>query len=404
VSVRRIRDSEALSREFTKVSTESVWRQLLVRAPDESSRRPEYVEVTLVVGLAVLAGLPTKIPAIFGRSLIPLERDALIYLENASLFVLPSVAVYLIWKRSLSLQFSLTAAAVFILAALLVNLHPTRYPHDTTVPTAAHLPIALILFLGVRYSGPSWKRASARLDFVRFAGEVFIYSVLLGLGGLVLIGVSVTTFEFIDITCFVANWIALFGGGALPVVAAHLVERKKGRLENIGPMLARIFSPLFLVVFLSLLAAMVVPHRAPAQDIELLIWFDLLLALVLALTLYTTSARDAEEPRRLWDVLTPALLVVAFVVNGIALFGIISRLLECGLTPTGWRPLGKTSYSSSLCRFSQSPILGSSESAFATSRSWKRRCDICLPIPVIGKPLHEAAPSLKVRPMVSESR
>jgi hypothetical protein len=341
LSVRRMGDTEALSNEFAKVSTESLWRQLLVPAADEPSRRRERTEVLLVIGLAILAGLLGKIPALFGWSIV--EEDALVYVKNAFLFALPSVAVYLIWKRSLSLRFMVAAAAVFVAAALLVNLYPSYDPHDTTVLIAVHLPIALLLFLGVLYGGPGWKKAGTRLDYVRFAGEVFIYSVLIGLGGAVLVAVSIVTFEFIeiDISAFVANWVVVFGACGLLVVAAYLVERKKGRIETIAPVLARIFTPLFLVVFLSLLLAMLVTGRTPSEDREMLIWFDLLLALVLALTLYTMSARDAEEPRRLWDVVTLALVVVALVVDGIALAGIASRLAEFGITANRLAALGE---------------------------------------------------------------
>jgi hypothetical protein len=195
----------------------------------------------------------------------------------------------------------------------------------------------------VLYGGPGWKKAGTRLDFVRFVGEVFIYSVLIGLGGLVLIGLSIVMFEFvdIDITTFIVNWVAVFGTGALLVVASYLVERKKGRIETIAPVLARIFTPLFLAVLLSLLVAMLVTGRAPSEDRELLIWFDLILVLVLGLTLYTMSARDAEEPRRLWDVVTLALVIVALVVDGVALAGIASRLAEYGVTPNRVAALGE---------------------------------------------------------------
>ena len=199
------------------------------------------------------------------------------------------MAIYLIWKRSLSLRFILMAATVFVAAALLVNLYPSHDPHDTAVLIAVHLPIALLLLIGILYGGPGWRKAGTRLDFVRFAGEVFIYSVLLGLGGAVLIGVSVGVFQFveIDIESFIVNWVVVFGGCALLVVAAYLVERKKGRIETIAPVLARIFTPLLLVVLVSLLLAILITGRAPSEDRELLIWFDLLLALVLGMTLYT---------------------------------------------------------------------------------------------------------------------
>jgi hypothetical protein len=198
------------------------------------------------------------------------------------------------------------------------------------------------MLLAVLYGGPGWRKSGNRLDFVRFAGEVFIYSVLIALGGVVLVGVSVGVFQFvdIDIESFVVNWVVVFGGCGLLVVAAYLVERKKGRIETIAPVLARIFTPLLLLVLVSLLLAILVTGRAPAEDRELLIWFDLLLALVLGMTLYTMSARDAEEPTDLWDVMVLALIIVALVVDGVALSGIISRLAEYGVSPNRLAALG----------------------------------------------------------------
>ena len=341
VSIRRMGDAQALSHEYAKISTESVWRQLLVPAPDESARRRQRVEVGIVVGLAFLAGLLGKIPALFGYGSV--ELHTLLYLKNAALFSLPSVAIYLIWKRSLSLPFVLVAAAAFAAGALLVNLYPSRAPHHTAGLIAVHLPIALLLFLGVLYGGPGWRRSGVRLDFVRFAGEVFIYSVLIGLGGLVLIVVAQTMFGFVGIAidAFVVNWAALFGLCGVLVVASYLVERKKGLIESIAPVLARIFAPLFLAVLVGLIVAIIVTGRTPSQDRELLIWFDLLLALVLVLALYTMGARDAEEPAGLWDAMILALLLVALAANGIALSGIVARLSTYGFSANRTAALGE---------------------------------------------------------------
>lgn len=340
ISVRRMGDSEALSNEFAKVTTESLWRQLFVPAPDEVSRGRQRTEVIVVLGLAILAGLLGKIPALFGYEID--DAHALVYLKNASLFAFSPVAIYLIWKRSLSLRFIVSAAAVLVAAALLVNLYPSYDPHHTAVLTALHLPIALLLLGAVLYGGPGWRKTATRLDYVRFAGEVFIYAVLICLGGLVLIAVSVQVFSFvgINIESFIVNWVVVFGGCAVTVVAAFLVERKMGRIESIAPVLAQIFTPLLLVVLVGLLAAMVVTGRAPSQDRELLIWFDLLLALSVGMTLYSMSARDAEKPSGLSDVLLLALAVAALVVDGVAMSGIISRLAEYGASPNKLAALG----------------------------------------------------------------
>ncbi len=214
VAVRRLGDAESLSREFAKVSPETVWQQLFVPASLESARRRRRNELLLVIGLALSAGVLGKVPALFGAGVT--EAHALLYLKNAFLIALPSVAVYLLWKRSLSLRFWGLAAFVFAGAALIVNLYPDRSPHDTARLMGIHLPIALVLFSGVLYGGPGWRRTGVRLDFVRFVGEVFIYAVLLGLGGVALVGVSIALFGLIDVNLehFVANWAAIFGGGS----------------------------------------------------------------------------------------------------------------------------------------------------------------------------------------------
>ena len=340
VSVRRMGDTEALSDEFAKVTTESLWRQLLVPAPDEASRRRQRTEVILVIGLAILAGLLAKIPALFGWEMN--DDNAFIYLKNASLFALPSVAIYLIWKRSLPLRFMLLAAAVFVAAALLVNLYPSYDPHHTAVLIAVHLPIALLLLLGVLYGGPGWRKTGTRLDFVRFAGEVFIYSVLIGLGGAVLIGVSVGVFQFveIDIETFIVNWVVMFGGCALLVVAAYLVERKKGRIESIAPVLARTLHP-------AAPGGSCQPARGHAGDRQGTIGGPGVAHLVRSdpglghgCDALRHERPRRREPRNLWDVLVLALVVVALVVDGVALSGIISRLAEYGVSANRLAALG----------------------------------------------------------------
>lgn len=340
VSVRRMGDTEALGDEFAKVSTESVWRQLLVPAADLVAQRRQRTEMLVVLGLALLAGLLGKLPAFLGYG--PTDENLPLYMENLSLFILPSVAIYLIWRRSLGLGFILATGAVLIGAGLLVNLYPSRMPHDTTILIGLHLPVALLLLMGVLYGGPGWRSTGVRLDFVRFAGEVFIYSVLIALGGGVLIAVSVGAFQLlqVDIERVTTDWIVVFGGCALLVVAAYLVERKKGRIEAIAPVLARIFTPLLFGVLVILLVAIIVTGCAPAEDRDLLIWFDALLALVLGMTLYTMSARDAEEDKSFWDGMVLALVVVALIVDTIALAGIASRLAEYGATPNRLSALG----------------------------------------------------------------
>jgi len=341
ISIRRMGDAEALHDEYAKVSTESVWRQLLVPADDEQARRRHRIEIAVVLVLALFGGLLGKIPALFGHPVV--EESALLYARNAALFALPPVAVYLIWKRALSVRFIAATALTFAAFALAVNLYPSYSPYHTEALSVIHIPIALLLLMMALYAGPGWRRPSLRLDFVRFAGEVFIYSVLLALGGMVLIGVAGAMFTLvdIDITPLIVNWIAVFGGCGVAVVAAYLVEKKKGAIETIAPVLARIFTPLFALLLLGLIVTMALTGKGPSADRDLLIMFDIVLALVLGLVLYTMSARDIEKAPDWWDGVVLSLVVLALIADAVALSGIVGRLATYGLSPNKAAALGE---------------------------------------------------------------
>jgi len=91
-------------------------------------------------------------------------------------------------------------------------------------------------------------------------------------------------------------------------------------------------------VFLGTLLA---TGRGLATQRELLIIFDLLLALVLGLLLYAMSARDPGAPPGLFDVMQILLLVSALAVDAVALWSIAARIGEFGATPNRIAALGE---------------------------------------------------------------
>ena len=356
IAIRRLGDISIIHDEFAKISTEDIWKHLLVPSHNPVTARRERKELGLVVGLTLLAGLLSKIPALLGFG--DAEQLPLILAKNAALFACFPVAIYFIWKRSLPLVRSISVLGLFVLSAAVVNLYPSYEPYHTTVLTIIHLPIALLFLLLYFYGGPSarhtgWQDTNTRLNFVRFMGEAFIYVILIGMGGLVLIFLIVGTFELvgIDASPFIISWVAPFGFFGLFPVAAYIVSKKKHLIESIAPILAKIFTPLFLIALMSLIVAFLMTPGKAIEDREMLIWFDLILAFVLALTLYTMSAKDLHDSpghdRRLltWDtlgdILTLALIVSALIIDGIALFGIIMRLTASGFTPNKSAALGE---------------------------------------------------------------
>ncbi len=112
VAVKRMGSLDALSREFAREHSERLWKQLVV-APDaaDESGKSTRTETLVVLGLAVAAALAIKVPSLFGLRLG--GGDEPFYARNASLFVLPLLTAYFVWKRGLGAVTRPVAGAAF---------------------------------------------------------------------------------------------------------------------------------------------------------------------------------------------------------------------------------------------------------------------------------------------------
>jgi hypothetical protein len=343
VAVKRMGGLDALSREFAREHSDRLWKQLVMApdagvAPAATTRR----ETVVVVSLAVAAAAAIKLPALFGLQLVDGGNEPF-YARNISLFVLPLLTAYFAWKRQLNAKTAGGLALAFAAAAVFANVYPFGPESHTGVLAVLHLPIALWLAVGVAYAGGRWFAGGARMDFVRFSGELFIYYVLIALGGGVLTAFTLMMFEAIGITVewLAGNWIVPCGAMGAVVIASWLVEAKQSVVENMAPVLTRLFTPLFTVVLLVFLATMAWTGSPIRVEREVLIAFDLLLALVVGLVLYAASARDPQAPADLFDVLQLLLVTTALVVDAVALAAIAARISEFGFTPNRMAALGE---------------------------------------------------------------
>ncbi|MFN7983453.1 MAG: permease prefix domain 1-containing protein [Vicinamibacterales bacterium] len=352
VAVKRMGNLDAITREFARTHSERLWKQLVVAADDrDEGVQGSSKEPFIVLGLAVAAALATKVPALFGHHINPDEEAPAFYLRNASLFALPMLTLYFIWKRGWNALNALWFALPFLAAAVLVNVYPwtaspvggsPRVP-DTEVLTTLHLPIALWLVIGIAYVRDRWRSDTGRMDFVRFSGELAIYYVLIALGGFVFILFTFMMFRAIELNAawFVAGWVIPCGAAGAVIVGSWLVEAKQSVIENMAPVLTRLFTPLFTLLLLAFLATMMWTGHPIDVKREVLIGFDLLLALVMGLALYAASARAPEAPPDLFDRLQLLLVTSALVVDVVALAAMASRISEFGFTPNRVAALGE---------------------------------------------------------------
>jgi hypothetical protein len=257
--------------------------------------------------------------------------------------VLPFLTIYFAWKRRLETRTLCWLAAAFAAAGVFVNVYPFAQASTTEVLMALHLPIALWLVVGIAYTGGRWSKVDSRMDFIRFSGELFIYYVLIALGGGVLTGFMAMIFQAIGINVgpFIGAWLLPCGAAGAVLVASWLVEAKQSVIENMAPMLTRLFTPMFAVMLIMFLGTLLWTGRGIDVTRDVLIAFDLLLVVVIGLLLYSASARDPQSPPDTFDVVQVVLVVSALLADAVALWAIAARITEFGFTPNRVAALGE---------------------------------------------------------------
>lgn len=342
ISVKRLGNVNAISNEYSKINMTAFWKHLLVEQTDKVSERNNHRNIALVVLFSLLAGTLAKIPELFGYHLTDPVYN-LFYLKNLSLFILPLIALYFLITRKLNWKCGAVTLGIFCLSAVVINLYPSFAPNSTEILTVIHLPILLWLIVGIVYIGKGWRESKGRMDFLRFTGEAIIYGGLVFCGIIALgmfIQVIFSTIK-INIFWFDEEYLFVYGGCAAAMVAVYLVEAKKSIVENFAPILAKIFSPLFLISMVAFLIAMISTGKSPYDERNFLIGFDLMLVVVLGLVLYVISARGLKNLPTLFDYMNFALIVMALIIDFVALSAIVYRLSAYGISANKIAALGE---------------------------------------------------------------
>src|ERR687890_799433 len=134
VAVKRMGNLHTLSREFAREHSDRLWKQLVVAPSDTGEPRARArTDAIVAFCLAVAAAVLIKVPALFG---IQLDQDAGFYARNLSLFVLPLLTGYFVWKRRLDTKTLRWLAVAFVAAGGFSHFYsppPDRY---TQAPSA----------------------------------------------------------------------------------------------------------------------------------------------------------------------------------------------------------------------------------------------------------------------------
>lgn len=293
-------------------------------------------ELLFVVVASLIAGFIAKIPQLAG-----IDPDYF-YPRNIGFIVFPALAAYFAWKQKVPLKKLIIVLLAFITSAAYINLLPGDDTTDTFILACIHLPLLLWAGLGYMFLGGELKALQKRLDYLRFNGELLVMTTIILIAGGLLSGMTLGLFELIDlmIADFYLNYIAIWGAAATPIVGAYLIQTNPHLVNKVSPVVAKVFTPLVLIMLITYLGAVIYTGKDPYNDREFLLIFNVLLIGVMAIILFSIAETFRKQHGKLGAFTLLGLSIVTIIVNGIALSAIIFRISEWGITPNRVAVLG----------------------------------------------------------------
>ncbi|WP_031527813.1 hypothetical protein [Dyadobacter crusticola] len=296
-------------------------------------------ERTFVVIASLVAGLLAQLPR-----LLPINEE-IYYPRNMSFIVFPILIAYFAWKNRVSFKTGAVLASLTLAAALYINALPAEKPElpgDTLVLAFIHLPLLLWSLLGFAFSGGELRNRENWLGFLRYNGELAVMAALLLIAGGLTTAITINLFMLIGLRIeeFYFNYVVICGLAAVPVIATFLTQAQPALVNRVAPLIAKLFSPIALVILIIYLGAMVFSGKNPYQDREFLLLFNALLIGVMALIFFSVSGSDSDKKNAGQVLMLFLLSAVTILVNGIALSAVLFRISEWGITPNRTAVLG----------------------------------------------------------------
>ncbi|ACS79702.1 hypothetical protein [Maridesulfovibrio salexigens] len=271
----------------------------------------------------------------------------------SSLIPLTAMFIYSMHMRGWPRKSTIVGLGISAVIGLVMHFLPVKW-NDTFELACLNLPFLLWSFYGFSRISQNWRSTEQRIEFLRFSGEWIIHAGLFFLGGGILL---LLTFGLLDILHINSSWIiedmAIYGLASIPLVAAWATDTYSAA-RKLVPLLARIFSPLLLVLILGYMGAMAWNTNELFQDRSTLLTYNILLLTVLATAIFTLTGRGEKESGKLATWVISLMVVATVILDLVGICAIGWRIIEFGLTANRLSVLG-----SNLVVFGNLAVMGS---------------------------------------------
>ena len=294
----------------------------------DKNRKPVKNLLLYTVFISTIVWAIAKIPAF-----ITVAEDWF-YPRFIPFLVLGALITYFTINMPFNKRLAMQSSIGLFLLFLILMILPNKNNSDSLIMALIHMPLVLVSFLGFVFGGGRWRDINSRLKFIRYGGELVIFTALVLLGGGVLTALAFGLFSLIDLSIeeWYVNYVLVWGLMSAPLIATWVWDQVMKQESKLASVIANVFSPLFLVLTIGYLLALMGEQRSPFSDREFLIIFNALLLVVWGITVFSVTGRG-EDRSRLLDLTNLSLVFVTLIIDAIALSAIAYRIVEFGITP-----------------------------------------------------------------------
>ena len=305
------------------------------------------IDLALMVLLCFLAGTILKLP-----DWTNLDNYEILGWMS-SLVPLTAMFIYSMHMREWPRTVTIAGLGISSVIGMIIYFLPEKW-NDSYALACLNLPFLIWSLYGLSRINQNWRSTEQRIEFLRFSGEWIIHAGLFFLGGGILL---LLTFGLLDILRIDSSWIiedlAIYGLASIPLVAAWATDTYSAA-RKLVPLLARIFSPLLLVLILGYMGAMAWNTDELFQDRSTLLTYNILLLTVLATAIFTLTGCGEKESGKFATSIISLMVVATVILDLVGICAIGWRIFEFGLTANRFSVLG-----SNLVVFGNLAVMGS---------------------------------------------
>lgn len=298
-----------------------------------SAHRLSFLDLGIMIGLCLIAGSLLKIP---DWSII---QEGYFYPRFTALIPLSAMFLYTMHMRGWPKHISMIGIGAICCLAIGISIIPEKWD-DVYELACFNLPFLLWTLYGVGRLGSDLRSTNKRIEYIRFTGELIIHAGLLFIGGGILLILTAGLLELLNISSGkIIETIAIYGLASIPLVAAWATDSYSAA-RKLVPLLARIFSPLLLVLILSYMGAMAWNINELFTDRAVLLIYNVLLLSVLATVVFTLTGRGEHKENRLEIIVISLMIGATLTLDVIGICAIAWRIQEYGFTVNKLAVLG----------------------------------------------------------------